>query len=118
MRITREQYEAILARRAARRNQAYSAAQCPKPQPIVRNEPVATEERERENTSRVHVRVTSFRVRLCDPDNLCPKYFIDCLRYAGLIRDDRPQDITLEVKQERVANRKLIRTEIELQWMP
>ena len=47
------------------------------------------------------MRVVSFRARLCDPDNLCPKYFIDCLRYAGLIADDAPEFITLEVRQVR-----------------
>lgn len=64
---------------------------------------------------RVRVRVTSFRVRLLDPDNLCPKYFIDCLRYANCIRDDRQQDITLEVRQEKVESKLLERTEIVIE---
>lgn len=63
---------------------------------------------------RVRVRVVSFRSRLCDPDNLCPKYFVDCLRYAGLITDDTPELITLEVSQVKVK-RGEERTEIEIE---
>lgn len=84
------------------------------PEPAVCDEPVATTSREACDSMRVRVRITAFRVRLLDPDNLCPKYFIDCLRYANCIRDDRPQDITLEVTQEKVAKRSQERTEIEL----
>ena len=112
MRITREQYEAILARQAARRNQAGSAVQAPKPEPPFCHEPVAEEAGKGTDPGRFCVRITGFRLRLCDPDNLCPKYFIDCLRYAGIIRDDRPQDITLEVRQERAVSREDERTEI------
>jgi Holliday junction resolvase RusA-like endonuclease len=63
------------------------------------NEPLATTGRKEENTGRIHVSVVSFRRRLCDVDNLCPKYFIDCLRYAGIIKDDAPEYIALEVSQ-------------------
>ena len=80
-------------------------------QPVVRDEPVAAPPREARDASRVRVGVVSFRARLCDPDNLCPKYFIDCLRYAGLIADDTPECITLEVRQVR-CRRAEQRTEI------
>jgi hypothetical protein len=92
MRWTREQFNEYANRRKS---------QSPKPQPAVLNEPVAAPQGKGSDPSRVHVRVTSHRKRLCDPDNLCPKYFIDCLRYAGLIRDDNPNEITLEVRQEK-----------------
>lgn len=56
--------------------------------------------------SRVSVGITLFRVRLLDPDNkysAC-KDLIDGLRYAALLRDDKEEDITLEVTQERVKH--------------
>ena len=67
--------------------------------------------------NRVHVCIVSFRARLCDPDNICPKYAIDCIRYAGIIRDDRPQDITLEVRQQKVSKEQE-RTEITITENP
>ena len=80
-------------------------------EPVVRDEPVGAPAREGRDASRVRVCVVSYRARLCDPDNLCPKYFIDCLRYAGLIADDAPEFITLEVRQVR-CRRAEQRTEI------
>jgi hypothetical protein len=61
------------------------------------------------------VRIISFRRRLIDPDNLCPKWFIDCLRYWGYIQDDRPQDIVLEVSQEKVQTKADEHTRIEIE---
>lgn len=83
----------------ARRSSQGSLAESP-----VRPEPVAKKKREAGHPTRLRVGVRSFRRRLCDPDNLCPKYFIDCLRYAGFIPDDSPDHITLEVSQERVES--------------
>jgi hypothetical protein len=73
---------------------------------------MAKKKREERYPDRVRVSIVSFRTRLCDPDNLCPKYFVDCLRYAGLIRNDRLKDIILEVSQEKVRTREEERTEI------
>lgn len=70
-------------------------------QSVVRNEPMAAKEREISHSERLHVRVISYRKRLCDADNLCPKYFIDCLRYAEIIKDDSAKYITLEVGQQK-----------------
>ena len=92
-------------------HKAGGAASGAEPEPVVRDEPVAAPAREARHPSRVRVCVVSFRARLCDPDNLCPKYFIDCLRYAGLIADDAPDCITLEVRQVR-CRRAEQRTEI------
>ncbi len=80
-------------------------------EPAVRDEPLAAPAREAHDPGRVRVCVVSFRARLCDPDNLCPKYFIDCLRYAGLIADDTADCITLEIRQVRCARHEQ-RTEI------
>ena len=84
-------------------HKAGGAASRAEPQPPVRDEPLAAPPREAGDAGRVRVSVVSYRARLCDPDNLCPKYFIDCLRYAGLITDDSPEYITLEVRQVRCA---------------
>ncbi len=59
-----------------------------------------------QGTGRTALRFTLRRVRLLDP---CAKYgsckaLIDGLRYAGLIHNDREEDITLEVTQEKVAH--------------
>lgn len=90
----------------------------PKPQQPVQDGTVGKDAGEEENPSKIHVRVRSFSVRLTDPDNLCPKYFIDCLRYAGLIPDDNPEVITLEVSQEKVSHKKDERAEIEISLLP
>ncbi len=92
-------------------HKARGAASRTEPEPVVRHEPVAAPAGEGSDAARVRVCVVSFRARLCDPDNLCPKYFIDCLRYAGLIADDAPEWITLEVRQVR-CRRPEQRTEI------
>jgi hypothetical protein len=87
--------------------------QSPQPQPPVRHEPLAAGEGKKEGSSRVIVRITSFRQRLVDADNACGKSLVDGLRYAGLIPNDRPQDIELTVTQEK-CGKKEERTEVEL----
>lgn len=69
---------------------------------------------EEADTSRVLVRVTAYRWRLTDKSNLFPKYFIDCLRYAGFLRDDGPKQIEEEIRQVKVADKSDERTELEL----
>lgn len=86
----------------------------PKPEQVVCHEPVAKKTGEAGYPDRVRVSITSFRIRLCDPDNLCPKYFVDCLRYAGLIKNDRPEDIVLEVRQQKVAHKSEEGTLVEI----
>lgn len=75
---------------------------------------MAAQAREARYAKRILVSVVSFRIRLCDVDNLCPKYFIDCLRYAEIIPDDNPEAIDLQVKQVKVAHKSEERTEIEV----
>lgn len=82
--------------------------------PIVRHEPLAAKEGKDSDTKRLHVRVVSYRRRLCDADNLCAKYFIDCLRYCEAIKDDSAKYITLEVGQQKVDTASEERTEIEI----
>ncbi len=85
----------------------------PKPEPTVLDAPLGAEEVEGCDPRR-RVTVTSYRVRLLDQDNLCIKYHIDGLRYAGVIRDDTTEDIEIFVHQQKVATRKEERTEIEV----
>jgi hypothetical protein len=47
------------------------------------------------------VRITSYRTRLCDPDNLVGKWHLDSLRYARILHDDRPEDITYTITQKK-----------------
>jgi len=105
MRWSKEQYDAYKTRRQA------SGA---KPESVVCDGSLAESKTQERNPSRSIIRITSFRTRLIDPDNLCAKYFVDGLRYAGIIPDDRPQDIELTVTQEKVATIAEERTEIEI----
>lgn len=67
---------------------------------------VCSGEGKTQGAGRVALVFTLRRVRLLDP---CAKYgsckaLIDGLRYAGILYDDREEDITLEVNQEKVAH--------------
>lgn len=73
-------------------------------QPIVRLEPEVPDAGEKENSGRCAVRIVSCRMRLLDPDNLCPKFFIDALRYERIIRDDSAKHIILTVEQRKVKS--------------
>ena len=70
-------------------------------EPPVRDGALAKTTGEKKNTGRVLVRITVFRKRLTDPDNNNCKWIIDCCRYAKLLHDDREQDVTLEIRQEK-----------------
>lgn len=58
--------------------------------------------------------IVSYRQKLLDPDNLTVKYFVDSLRYSGIIPDDRQEDIHLTVSQKKVAHKVDEKTEITL----
>ncbi len=85
------------------------------PKPAVLDAPVEPVQGETLYAGRVHVRITSYRRRLLDPDNLTAKWFLDACRYARLIRDDKPEDITYQVGQEKVARKEDERTEIVIE---
>jgi hypothetical protein len=69
---------------------------------------------EKARSDRVHIRFTSVRKRLLDPDNVIPKWTLDALRYAGVIRGDEPEKITLEVTQRKVAKGEEEHTLVEI----
>jgi hypothetical protein len=74
------------------------------------------ERNEQGGDERHRVRIISKRVRLCDPDNLVGgvKHTIDALRIAGIIPEDDPEAITLEVSQEKVSSYKKEETWVEV----
>ena len=92
----------------------------PKPQPIVVVGALGEEAVEGANLPRDLVRITSYRCRPVDPDNLVGgcKYAIDALRYAGVIQDDRQTDIQLQVFQVKTKTKKEEKTVIEVTYSP
>ena len=98
---------------------AGGVSQGSKPQPAVRRESLEPEQRKAYYSGRCLVRITSYRCgRQCDPDNLVGKWYLDSLRYAGIIADDRPEDIDYQIQGRRVATKKEERTEIEVIPLP
>lgn len=85
----------------------------PVPKPAVCDGALAKAGGEAKDAGRISVHVKSYRSRLIDPDNLCAKWFVDCLRYCGLLRDDTAKDITFSISQEKVKKGEE-RTEIEI----
>ncbi len=96
----------------------YGPSSSPQPESAVRDESLATPQGETLYSGRVHVRITSYRRRLLDPDNLTAKWFLDACRYSRLIRDDNPEAITYQVGQEKVARKEDERTEIVIEPIP
>ena len=92
-----------------------SVVQSPQPKPAVFHAPVEPVQGKAFYSGRVLVRITSYRRRLLDPDNLTPKWFLDSCRYSRIISDDRPEDISLQLGQEKVKNKAEERTEILIQ---
>lgn len=108
--ITTADYLRMLARLRLK-NEDRCTLSRPQPEPAIRHEPVGTEEGKTKDAGRFLVRITSFRKRLLDPDNLCPKYFVDALRYQKLIPDDSAKFIDLSISQRKS---KTDYTEIEI----
>ena len=77
-------------------------------------EPLAKGQGEKANPGRVHIRFVSVRKCLLDPDNLCEKYILDCLRYCGVIQGDEPEKITLETTQRKAKKGEEEHTQIEI----
>lgn len=60
------------------------------------------------------VRVTSFRTRLLDEDNLCEKYHVDLCRYAGMLPGDSPATTRIEVRQKKTGKGEPEKVQIEI----
>lgn len=65
------------------------------------DEPLEEKEVQRPTGSRVLVRIESVRKRLLDEDNLCEKYHVDLLRYAGVISGDEADKTKIETSQRK-----------------
>lgn len=75
--------------------------------------------RKKERPFRARLRITRFGHRLLDPDNLQGgvKPLVDCIKEVGLIWDDSPDWLELDVRQQQVARKDEQRTEIEIIWL-
>lgn len=116
MRWTTEQFREYEQRRTRSKNipnpkRLQDAKQCEQPKALE-----GDSKREAQFTGRAHVCFTLRRVNLLDVDaKYCSvKDLLDGCRYAGLIRGDTENDITLEVKQERVKHYKDEEVQIEI----
>lgn len=69
------------------------------------------------HSTRFLVRVTSFRRRLLDIDNLCEKFHVDCCRYSGVIPGDDPGQTQIEVTQKKVTAKEREFTRIQVYLM-
>ena len=81
---------------------------------VVRNATLEQAQAENRGAKGVLVVVKSFRRRLLDEDNLAAKFFVDCLRYSGIIHGDSPATTHITVRQEKVGNkeREFVRIQI------
>lgn len=64
------------------------------------------------------VRVESQRVNLLDEDNLCEKYVVDGLRYAGIIPCDKADRCRIITTQKKVATFAQEKTRVLIQRLP
>jgi hypothetical protein len=78
------------------------------------NEPLAKAARAGLDPKRRLVRIKSFRLRVVDERNLFDKFFVDSLVYAGILFDDSPRWVKVEVEQVQCDSGHQERTEIEV----
>jgi len=76
--------------------------------------PLAKKKDERPACQRFLVCVTAFRHRLLDEDNICEKYYVDLCRYAGIIPNDAPDQVSIEAKQKKIGKSEKERVVIEI----
>lgn len=79
-----------------------------------RHEPLAAVEEKASHSGRFLVRVVSVRKRLLDEDNLCEKFHVDCLRYAGALPSDAPDTTHIETTQRKAGKGEAEHTLIEV----
>lgn len=71
----------------------------PQPQRSPSDVALVKDEDKKDDSKRITISYRVFRSRFCDPDNLLLKWHTDALRYEGLIKDDRYEDIEIRVQQ-------------------
>lgn len=89
----------------------------PLPQHDVKQESVGADENEGRGAGFIIVRITRHGSKLLDKDNLYGgvKYICDALRHEGIIPDDNPEAIDLQVLQKKVPRQK-VGTLIEIEY--
>lgn len=74
-------------------------------EPDVRHEPVGEVPGAKARATRFSLRVTIYRQRLVDPENVVTKHVAgDCLQMCGLLRNDDAATIDLTVSQKKVSS--------------
>lgn len=94
---------------------AHGSAPGSKPEHDIQARTLAAAQAEAGHPAFYVVRVTSYRTRLLDTDNLIPKWHVDALRYAGVLPSDAPDRCQIVTTQKKVATRLEERTEIRLE---
>lgn len=98
---------------------AFNNRQTPasKPKCAIQYAALAKEEGKGKDARRIIVRITDYRCRLLDPDDICPKYHIDACRYAQLLYGDSEKEINYErPRQIQVETKEEEKTEITLSF--
>jgi hypothetical protein len=97
-----------------------SARAMPIAEPPASNGALATRQAQARDTRKRIVRLTSYRVRLLDTDNVCGKFHTDAIRYcgAGILPDDAPDRCEIFTSQIKVATKAEERTRIVIELLP
>ena len=98
-RWTQDDLRAFEERRRIRRGEVERTVAVMEPTP--RNDVARAAPVQEADDERIVVRVISTRSRLLDEDNLAEKYLVDALRYAGLLAEDCPEKVKIEVSQRK-----------------
>lgn len=102
----------------ARNDQRVGCLPAPELERDRRQKPLPCDVLPHKGETRFVVRITSRRVRLLDEDNLCEKFLVDGLRYAGIIPDDAPDRCRIITTQKKVAHFRDETTEIAIELWP
>ena len=94
--------------------EAHRSSPSAKPKQALLDVPVEPSRGKAAYSGRVTIRIESFRKRLIDPDNLCPKYLVDGLRYANIISGDSAAEVEIVTTQTRVSSKAEERTAITI----
>jgi len=105
MRLRSEDVAKILARKGYRDVSVDTRIKSPVVECPVGDGALGPRQGEGSDSKRLLVRVTSFRCRLLDEDNLAIKYHVDCCRYAGIIPGDAPGQAKIEACQRKVKTK-------------
>lgn len=86
-----------------------------KPEPVISNALEGKKQRSERHADGFAVVITSYRTRTVDADALVGKYFVDALRYCGLLSGDENEKLDYKVRQIHVSQKSDERTEITIE---